>query len=110
MMTAVAISVPGLPDVLRAVECPVPEPSNGEILIKVAYAGVNRPDLLQRSGAYDPPPGASPLPGLECSGTVAAIGPGVERWAIGDEVCALLPGGGYAEYAVTAADLSLIHI
>ena len=73
----------------------------------MAYAGVNRPDVLQRMGAYAPPPGASDLPGLECSGHVAAIGPGVTRWAVGDAVCALLPGGGYAEYALTAADHAL---
>jgi NADPH2:quinone reductase len=82
---------------------PVPEPGHGQILIKVAFAGVNRPDALQRAGAYAPPPDASPLPGLEASGHVAAIGPGVTGWAVGDEVCALLPGGGYAEYVVTAA-------
>ena len=100
-MLAVEISSPGGPDVLQPVSVPVPVPGHGQIVIRVAYAGVNRPDALQRSGAYAPPPSASPLPGLECSGTVVETGPGVTRWRIGDQVCALLPGGGYAEYAVT---------
>lgn len=107
MMRAVEISKPGLPDVLRLCERPVPEPGAGEILIRIAYAGVNRPDALQRAGAYDPPPDASDLPGLECSGEVVAVGAGVARWAPGDLVCALLPGGGYAEYAVCPADHAL---
>ncbi|MEZ5733556.1 MAG: NAD(P)H-quinone oxidoreductase [Paracoccaceae bacterium] len=102
-MRAVEISAPGGPDVLKLTEAPVPAPGHGQILIKVAYAGVNRPDALQRAGAYAPPPGASPLPGLEASGTVAALGDGVTGWAIGDAVCALLPGGGYAEYVTTPA-------
>lgn len=102
-MTAIEISAPGGPEVLRPVSRPVPVPGAGEILIKVAAAGVNRPDALQRAGAYDPPPGASDLPGLECAGHVAALGPGVSQWAEGDAVCALLPGGGYAGYAVTPA-------
>jgi putative PIG3 family NAD(P)H quinone oxidoreductase len=106
-MRAIEISEPGGPDVLRVTEAPVPRPSAGEILIAVDHAGVNRPDLLQRAGAYDPPPDASPLPGLECAGRVAAVGPGVSAWAEGDAVCALLPGGGYAEYAVTHADHAL---
>jgi putative PIG3 family NAD(P)H quinone oxidoreductase len=80
---------------------PVPVPGHGQIIIRVAYAGVNRPDALQRAGAYAPPPSASPLPGLECSGTVVETGPGVTRWQIGDQVCALVPGGGYAEYVTT---------
>ena len=100
-MLAVEISTPGGPDVLQPVSVPVPVPGHGQIVIRVAYAGVNRPDALQRAGAYAPPPNASPLPGLECSGTVVEMGPGVSRWKIGDQVCALLPGGGYAEYAVT---------
>ena len=100
-MLAVEISTPGGPDVLQPVSVPVPVPGHGQIVIRVAYAGVNRPDALQRAGAYAPPPNASPLPGLECSGTVVEMGPGVSRWKIGDRVCALLPGGGYAEYAVT---------
>lgn len=100
-MLAVEISTPGGPDVLHPCSVPVPVPGHGQIIIRVAYAGVNRPDALQRAGAYAPPPSASPLPGLECSGTVVEVGPGVSRWQIGDQVCALLPGGGYAEYAVT---------
>ncbi|NHB75890.1 NAD(P)H-quinone oxidoreductase [Rhodobacter calidifons] len=100
-MLAIEISAPGGPDVLRPAAVPVPVPGHGQIVIRVAWAGVNRPDALQRAGAYAPPPSASPLPGLECSGTVVELGPGVTRWKIGDQVCALLPGGGYAEYAAT---------
>lgn len=106
-MRAVAISAPGGPEVLRLTEAPVPVPGHGQILIRIAYAGVNRPDVAQRQGTYAPPPGASPLPGLEAAGEVAAVGPGVTRWQRGDRVCALLPGGGYAEYAVTRADHAL---
>jgi putative PIG3 family NAD(P)H quinone oxidoreductase len=102
-MRAVEISQPGGPEVLKSVELPVPVPGHGQIVIRVAYAGVNRPDALQRAGAYAPPANASPLPGLEAAGTVVEIGPGVDRWQIGDQVCALLPGGGYAEYVVTNA-------
>lgn len=102
-MIAVAISSPGGPDVLRAVELPVSEPGAGEVLIRVAAAGVNRPDLMQREGKYPPPPGASEIPGLEAAGTIAAVGSGVERWREGDRVCALLAGGGYAEYCVAPA-------
>jgi len=106
-MQAIEISTPGGPEVLKPVERPVPTPTHGQILIKVAAAGVNRPDALQRAGKYAPPPEASDLPGLECSGTVVAIGTGVTRWAVGDDVCALLPGGGYAEYVVTNQDHAL---
>jgi len=106
-MRAIAISAHGGPEVLQLIEAPVPQPGPGEILIKVAAAGVNRPDALQRAGAYNPPAGASPLPGLECAGHVAALGAGVHHWAIGDTVCALLPGGGYAEYVTTHADHAL---
>jgi putative PIG3 family NAD(P)H quinone oxidoreductase len=106
-MRAVAISAPGGPEVLRAVTLDRPEPGHGQILIRIDWAGVNRPDALQRAGSYAPPPTASPLPGLEAAGTVAAVGPGVTGWRVGDEVCALLPGGGYAEYAVTPADHAL---
>lgn len=106
-MDVVAIAQPGGPGVLDLRRRPVPAPGLGQILIRVAHAGVNRPDVLQRMGAYAPPPGASDLPGLECSGHVAAVGPGVTRWQLGDAVCALLPGGGYAEYAVTQADHAL---
>lgn len=103
MMRAVEISTPGGPEVLKLINAPVPTPAYGEILIKVAFAGVNRPDAIQRAGNYAPPPNASPLPGLEASGEVAAVGEGVTQWNIGDKVCALLPGGGYAEYVTTPA-------
>lgn len=99
-MTAVAITAPGGPDVLRAEQRPLPRPGSGELVIRVEAAGVNRPDLMQRSGAYPPPPGASDLPGLEVAGTVAALGPDCARYRMGDRVCALTPGGGYAEYAL----------
>ena len=102
-MRAVEICEPGGPEVLKPATLPVPVPGHGQIVIRVAYAGVNRPDALQRAGMYAPPPGASPLPGLEASGTVVEVGPGVDRWQIGDKVCALLPGGGYAEYVATPA-------
>jgi NADPH:quinone reductase len=102
-MRAVEITKPGGPEVLALCERPVPEPGHGQILIAVDWAGVNRPDALQRAGVYAPPPTASPLPGLEAAGQVAALGPGVTGWQVGDPVCALLPGGGYAEYAVTPA-------
>jgi NADPH2:quinone reductase len=106
-MRVVEISQPGGPDVLRPAIRPVPEPLAGEILIRIHAAGVNRPDALQRAGAYDPPPGASDLPGLECAGEVAAVGPGGSKWSVGDRVCALLPGGGYAQYALTHQDHAL---
>lgn len=102
-MRAIEITEPGGPEVLQLSEQPVPTPGVGEVLIKVAYAGVNRPDALQRAGKYAPPPSASPLPGLEASGVIAAVGAGVTEWAEGDAVCALLPGGGYAEYVLTPA-------
>ena len=102
-MRAVEITKPGGPDVLQIVERPVPKPGYGRVVLKVAWAGVNRPDALQRAGAYAPPPGASDLPGLEASGEVVNIGDGVEGLAPGDQVCALLPGGGYAEYVATPA-------
>ena len=102
-MTAIEITEPGGPEVLTPADRPVPEPGHGEVLIEVAYAGVNRPDALQRAGAYAPPPGASDLPGLEAAGRIAALGVGVAGWSVGDEVCALLPGGGYADYVVTPA-------
>ena len=100
-MCAVEITEPGGPEVLRPATLPVPVPGHGQIIIRVAYAGVNRPDALQRAGSYAPPPSASPLPGLEASGTVVEVGPNVTRWNIGDKVTALLPGGGYAEYVAT---------
>jgi putative PIG3 family NAD(P)H quinone oxidoreductase len=102
-MLAMEISAFGGPDVLKPVSVPVPVPGHGQIILRIAYAGVNRPDALQRAGAYAPPASASPLPGLEASGTVVAMGPGVTRWQIGDKVCALLPGGGYAEYVACPA-------
>ncbi|MBL0933263.1 MAG: NAD(P)H-quinone oxidoreductase [Rhizobiaceae bacterium] len=97
-MTAVAISEPGGPRVLKPERRGLPDLRAGEILIRVKAAGVNRPDVQQRKGAYPPPPGASDLPGLEAAGEVAAVGPGVQRWRIGDHVTALTPGGAYAEY------------
>ena len=98
-MKAVEISQFGPPDVLTIVERPDPFPAEGEILIDVQAAGVNRPDIIQRYGKYPPPPGASDIPGLEVAGTVAAVGAGVVGWKIGDPVCALVAGGGYAERA-----------
>lgn len=103
MMRAVEISEPGGPEVLKLVERPVPTPNHGQVILKVAYAGVNRPDALQRAGSYAPPPDASDLPGLEAAGEVVALGEGVTGLAKGDKVCALLPGGGYAEYVATPA-------
>lgn len=103
MMRAIEISAPGGPDVLTLTQRPVPVPEHGQVVIKVAYAGVNRPDALQRAGAYNPPPGASDLPGLEAAGEVIAVGAGVASLHVGDQVCALLPGGGYAEYVATPA-------
>jgi putative PIG3 family NAD(P)H quinone oxidoreductase len=102
-MRVVEIARPGGPEVLAPGTRPVPRPGPGQILIRVAFAGVNRPDALQRAGAYAVPPGASDLPGLEAAGHVAALGPGVTGWQVGDPVTALLPGGGYAEYVVTNA-------
>lgn len=105
-MRAVVVSEPGGPDVLRWSDVPDPTVEPGEVVVDVAASAVNRADLLQRQGHYDPPPGTSPYPGLECSGRVAALGDGVEGWAVGDEVCALLSGGGYAEkVAVPAGQL-----
>lgn len=106
-MKVVKISEPGAADVLQVTRRPVPVPSHDQILIRVAWAGVNRPDVLQRMGAYAPPQGASDLPGLEASGEVVQVGAGVTRWRKGDMVTALLPGGGYAEYAVCHADHAL---
>ncbi|TVQ56361.1 MAG: NAD(P)H-quinone oxidoreductase [Rhodobacteraceae bacterium] len=100
-MRVIEIAEPGGPEALRLAHRPIPAPGHGEILIKVAAAGVNRPDALQRAGLYDPPKGASDLPGLEAAGEVVAVGAGVALWRPGDRVTALLPGGGYAEYALT---------
>ncbi|MEM8536350.1 MAG: NAD(P)H-quinone oxidoreductase [Pseudomonadota bacterium] len=102
-MKAIEITKPGGPEVLTLTDRPMPTPAYGEVVIKVAYAGVNRPDSLQRAGLYNPPQGASDLPGLEAAGEVAKIGAGVTAVAVGDQVCALLPGGGYAEYVATPA-------
>lgn len=102
-MQAIDPEAHGGPEVLRLVERPVPKPQSGEVLIRVAAAGVNRPDVLQRKGGYPPPPGAPSIMGLEVSGTVVAVGEGVEDTMIGQPVCALIAGGGYAEYAVAPA-------
>ena len=102
-MKAIEIKEHGGPDVLTLANRPVPATGPEEVLIKVAASGVNRPDVLQRKGLYPPPPGASDLPGLEVSGVIAAIGDEVQRWQVGDQVCALLTGGGYAEYALAHA-------
>lgn len=102
-MRAVEITEAGGPEVLKPVERDIPQPGHGDVLLKIAYAGVNRPDALQRAGLYAPPPEASDLPGLEASGEVVALGEGVSGISVGDKVCALLPGGGYAEYATTPA-------
>ena len=99
-MTAIEIAEPGGPEVLRPTERRRPEPGLGEVLIEVAAAGVNRPDVLQRMGGYPPPPGASEIPGLEIAGTVVAVGSGAHGWRVGDRACALVTGGGYAEYCV----------
>ena len=106
-MKYIEISTPGEPEVLRLAEGPRPEPGAGQVLIRIQAAGVNRPDLLQRQGKYPPPPGASLIPGLEVAGEVIAVGPGTEKPAVGQQVCALLTGGGYAEYAVAEAGLCL---
>ncbi len=102
-MICIEISKPGEPDVLVSVERPTPAPGPDEVLIRVAAAGVNRPDIMQRRGKYPPPPGASDIPGLEVAGTIEAIGSGVRDWKRGDRVCALLAGGGYADHAVAPA-------
>jgi putative PIG3 family NAD(P)H quinone oxidoreductase len=102
-MRAVVITEPGEPDVLQWLEVPDPVPGPGEVVIEVAASGVNRADLMQRQGLYPPPPGAPPYPGLECSGRIGAVGDGVADWRPGDEVCALLAGGGYAEQVAVPA-------
>jgi len=103
VMTAIDPAEPGGPEVLVPVERPVPRPGPGEVLIRVAAAGVNRPDVLQRQGAYPPPPGAPSIPGLEVAGEIVAFGDGVDAAQLGQEVCALIAGGGYADYAVAPA-------
>jgi len=99
-MTAIGIRTPGGPEVLLPEERPVPSPGTGEILVKVAAAGVNRPDVMQRRGLYPPPPGASDIPGLEIAGEVVALGPDIKRWKRGDQIMALVVGGGYAEFCL----------
>lgn len=106
-MTVVEIAAPGGPEQLKPAQRPVPSPKDGEVLVRVAAAGVNRPDVMQRQGRYPPPAGASDLPGLEIAGEVVALGPHVSTLSIGDAVTALLPGGGYAAYAIAAAPLCL---
>ncbi len=106
-MTAIEVSEPGGPEVLAPVEREVPEPAPGEVLVAVEAAGVNRPDVMQRQGLYPPPPGASDIPGLEIAGTVVGLGDGVDTPALGSRVCALVTGGGYAEYCAAAAPLCL---
>jgi len=106
-MIAIEIREPGEPDVLVPVERPMPVLNDGEVLIKVAAAGVNRPDVFQRRGRYAPPPGASDIPGLEVSGVIEAPGRGVHEWSVGDAVCALVTGGGYAEYCAAPASQCL---
>jgi NADPH2:quinone reductase len=102
-MKAIEIEHPGGPEVLRMVERPVPEPGPGELLIRVEAAGVNRPDVMQRLGKYPPPPGASDIPGLEIAGTIVSAAADARRWNVDDRICALVPGGGYAEYCVAPA-------
>lgn len=103
-MRAIGFDTPGGPDVLRLESLPVPSPGAGQVLVRVAFAGVNRPDVIQRLGHYPPPPGASPIPGLEISGHIAAVGEGIDPSLIGNRVCVLVSGGGYAEYCLAQAD------
>lgn len=109
MMRFIDTTGPGGPEVMTLAQGPIPTPGPGEVLIRVAAAGVNRPDIAQRLGQYPPPPGASPILGLEVAGTIAAVGPDVESWQVGDHVCALLAGGGYAEYAL-APEIGRAHV
>jgi NADPH2:quinone reductase len=103
-MTAIGFETPGGPEVLQPQALPVPVPGPGQVLVKVAFAGVNRPDVIQRRGLYPPPPGASPIPGLEIAGEVVALGDGVSDVMLGQRACALVSGGGYAEYCLAMAD------
>ena len=105
--TSIEITQPGGPEVLKPALRAMPQPGDNQLLIQVAAAGINRPDVFQRMGFYPPPPGVTDIPGLEVSGTVVAVGPGVEDYVIGDQVCALLSGGGYAEYAIAEESLCL---
>jgi putative PIG3 family NAD(P)H quinone oxidoreductase len=106
-MTAISIAEPGGPEALQPAQMAVPQPGADEVLIRVAAAGVNRPDVMQRQGMYPPPKGASPIPGLEIAGEVVAAGPQVSRYKLGDQVCALVTGGGYAEYCVASEGATL---
>ena len=108
IMTVAGFDAPGGPEVLRLADAPVPQPGPGEVLVRVAFAGVNRPDVIQRQGFYPPPPGASPIPGLEISGEVIRLGDGADSDLLGRNVCALVSGGGYADYCIAAADLCLL--
>ena len=103
LMTAIGFATPGGPEVLRPGQLPVPRPGPGQVLVRVAYAGVNRPDVVQRQGNYPPPPGASPIPGLEIAGEIVSLGADVDTALVGQEVCALVNGGGYAQYALAEA-------
>ena len=102
-MRYVGMTGPGNPDVLRIMSGPRPTPGADDVLVRVAAAGINRPDILQREGKYPPPAGASPILGLEIAGTIVAVGSSAERWRVGDEVCALVAGAGYAEYCAVPA-------
>src|SRR5271168_3512763 len=106
-MTVVEIAAPGGPEQLKSSVRPIPQPGDGEVLVQVAAAGVNRPDVMQRQGRYPPPPGASDLPGMEIAGQIVALGPEVSGLSVGDKITSLLPGGGYAAYAIAAAPLCL---
>ena len=106
-MTVVEIAAPGGPEQLRTAVRPLPQPGNDEVLVRVEAAGINRPDVMQRQGRYPPPPGASDLPGMEIAGEIVALGPNVSGLEVGDKITSLLPGGGYAGYAVAAAPLAL---
>src|SRR5450432_1059774 len=104
-MTVVEIAAPGGPEQLKTAVRPIPQPGDGEVLVRVEAAGVNRPDVMQRQGRYPPPPGASDLPGMEIAGEIVALGPKVSGVSVGDKITSLLPGGGYAGYAIAAAPL-----
>src|SRR5215217_5085523 len=106
-MTVIAIRAPGAPEMLVPEQRAVPQPIEGEVLVKVAAAGVNRPDVMQRQGLYPPPQGATDIPGLEIAGDVVRLGPDVRRWKEGDKVAALVVGGGYAEFCLAYADHAL---
>ena len=106
-MTVVEIAAPGGPEQLKTAVRPVPQPGNDEVLVRVEAAGINRPDVMQRQGRYPPPPGASDLPGMEIAGEIVALGPNVSGLKVGDKIASLLPGGGYAGYAIAAAPLAM---